>query len=234
VVLSAQAPLLRLMRQFEPVIDIIGPAETPARLDYHCSLMSLPHALGVTLDSLAAPDAYLTADPGLVATWRPRLPGGDRPRVGLAWTGNPAHRHDQRRSIPLGDLEPLLSAAADWICLQTDLRDGDAALMRKFGVSMLGPTDLADTAAIVSQLDLVISVDTSVAHLAGALGKPVWILLPHRPDFRWLLERTDSPWYPSARLFRQPAAGDWGPVIARARRELDRRWGELRQGMAPA
>jgi hypothetical protein len=185
--------------------------------------------LRVRLETLAAPDSYLAADAELAAAWRARLPGGGRPRIGLAWSGNPAHRNDRGRSVPLDTLEPLVSADADWICLQTEFRDGDTETMGELGVfapdqALL--TDFADTAAIVSQLDLVISVDTSVAHLAGAMGKPVWILLPHMPDFRWLLERDDSPWYPSARLFRQPRAGDWRSVITWARRELDRKMDE--------
>ena len=236
VVMSVQASLLRLLRQFEPGIELIGPAQAPAQFDYHCSLMSLPLALNVTLDTLASPDSYLAVDPALEAVWRARLPRGERPRIGLAWSGNRAHRDDSRRSAPLGELRPLLSADVEWICLQTEFRDGDATVMREF--SVFAPdkealTDFADTAAIISQLDLVISVDTSVAHLAGGLGRPVWILLPHMPDFRWLLERDDSPWYPSARLLRQPRPGDWPSVIARARSELDRRLSASQRAMDP-
>ena len=145
-------------------------------------------------------------------------------RVGIAWSGNATHRDDHNRSIAFARLAPLFDTrGVQFVSLQKELREADAGLLasetrlvdvaRQFG-------DFCDTAAAIAAMDLVISVDTSVAHLAGALGKPVWILLPLCPDWRWLTEREDSPWYPTARLFRQPAIGDWDSVVERVRQEL--------------
>jgi hypothetical protein len=203
------------VRSLEPQIEVLGANEQPAAFDLQARLLSLPRALGFTLDTLPAPTP-LAAEPGLVAAWAARLGARARPRVGLAWSGNPGHASDHNRSIALDRLGGLLAADVDWICLQKEVRDSDLAALgrapqlRSFAESL---SDFADTAALIENLDLTITADTSVAHLAGALGKPVWILLAHRPDWRWLEDRQDSPWYPSARLFRQARPGDWAPVI---------------------
>jgi hypothetical protein len=155
----------------------------------------------------------------LQAQWRERLGqrhAGGRRRVGLVWFGNPQHLHDQRRSLALDTLVPLLQLPLDFHSLQQTQRPHDqTALAQLPQLQHHGEqlTDFAQTAALIAELDLVITVDTSVAHLAGALGKPVWILLQHVPDYRWLLKREDSPWYPTARLFRQRQRGAWDPVV---------------------
>jgi hypothetical protein len=138
-------------------------------------------------------------------------------RIGLAWSGSATHANDHNRSIAFERLAPLLSHDADWFALQTEIRPADAPAFAASGrVGFHGPAleDFEDTAALVDLMDLIVTVDTSVAHLAGAMGKPVWILLPFSPDWRWLLDRADSPWYPTARLFRQPRLRDWDSVIA--------------------
>ncbi len=149
--------------------------------------------------SIPSPDAYLQADPDRVRAWQARLPAGRK--VGVAFAGNPNHPADRRRSIPLERVGKLLATPG---LSFVNLHHGPAA--HGLGIPDWTPqlTDYAETAALIEALDLVVTVDTSVAHLAGALGKPVWVLLPHAPDWRWLLERRDSPWYRSARLFRQP------------------------------
>jgi hypothetical protein len=150
-------------------------------------------------------------------------------RVGVVWSGNPTHKDDHNRSIAFERLSPLFDIPnVSFVSLQRELRDSDAALLAaEARMSDIGRhfDDFADTAAALACMDLVISVDTSVAHLAGALGKPVWVLLPLCPDWRWLIERDDSPWYPSARLFRQPAIGDWESVIGEVRAALIQRTG---------
>ena len=164
------------------------------------------------------------AAPEKMDRWRPRLEGRDAPRIGIAWSGRPRQGEFRNRPIALRLLAPILQIPGlRFVALQKELREGDAELLQSYPhVLNLGAEleDFTDTAAILSQLDLVISVDTSVAHLAGALGKPVWILLQFSADWRWLLERHDSPWYPSARLFRQPAAGEWESVVERVRAVL--------------
>ena len=179
--------------------------------------MSLPHLLGV--DPIPGTAGYLAADPARVAAWRVRLGAG--PRIGLAWAGNPAHRNDRNRSIPQAEtarlLRPLQRLAGvvprmRLVPLQCGPRH--AELTEAWGLDDLSPdlTDFAETAALVSALDLVVTVDTAVAHLAGALGVPCWVMLPKAPDWRWQLARPDSPWYGSLRLFRQPVAGDWNAI----------------------
>ena len=156
-----------------------------------------------------------------------RAHAGDRGklRIGLVWSGNPKHDNDHNRSIPLQTLLQVLDVKASFVSLQKDLRAGDAGLLAQSGIVDLTSqlTDFAETAALVSSLDLIITVDTSVAHLAAALGRPTWILLPFVPDYRWLLDREDSPWYPTVRLFRQSARGDWNGVVQRLRDELAHR-----------
>jgi hypothetical protein len=168
----------------------------------------------------------LSAPAQHVTTWQSRLEGKPHPRVGLVWSGNPGHERDRERSIGLRTVVSLLDgvgADVTFVSLQKDVRAEDAALLKErvdildYGNAL---EDFSDTAALISQLDLVISVDTSVAHLAGALGKPVWILLTYFPDWRWLLGRDDSPWYPTARLFRQDKSRTWDGVIARVRQAL--------------
>lgn len=216
VVLSVPSPLTRLLSSLDAPIEIIGPDAEPESFDLHCPVMSLPRALGVTAETIPFGAGYLRADPSLARLWRDRLGPRRAPRVGLVWSGSASHRHDHNRSIPLAELTPLLDREVEWICLQTDVRESDQAVFRasnRIQEHLDASADFADTAALIGELDLVISVDTSVAHLAGALGRPCWVLLPFMPDFRWLLGRQDSPWYASARLFRQPALGDWASVI---------------------
>jgi len=155
--------------------------------------------------------------------WRDLVPSNGRLRVGICWAGSATHLNDRNRSIALEQFAALLSIPSlDFVSVQKEVSEPQSALLRIHGVTQLGQefTDLADTAAVLATLDLVISVDTSVAHLAGAMGKAVALLLPFAPDFRWLLDRTDSPWYPTMRLYRQPAIGDWDTPLHRLRQEL--------------
>lgn len=233
VVLEVQAPLFRLLERLPGVSTLARRGAPLPPFDLHCPLMSLPLALGVTPEQIdGAP--YLRAPAPLATDWRTRLdalaaPG--RPRVGIVWRGNPGHRNDRRRSLSLSDVVTFLDAAPsaiDWFCLQKPLSDNDrAAFSTRPNVHLLDASlnDFADSAAAIAALDLVISVDTSIAHLAGALGQPVWVLLPQAPDWRWRRDRPDSPWYASARLFRQSSPGDWGGVLAAARRELAAHFG---------
>ncbi|HEY3900476.1 MAG TPA: tetratricopeptide repeat protein [Chthoniobacter sp.] len=187
----------------------------------HCPLLSLPLALGV-FDPLPMAGPYLKADSVLENAWHERL-GPPAFRVGLAWAGSADHLHDHQRSIAFEKLQPLLAVEnVRFYSLQVDQGDGRAASHEKSGLVDLTAqiTDFADTAALMTHLDLIISVDTAAAHLAGALGRKVWTLLPFVPDWRWGLEREDTPWYPTMRLFRQPAVGDWEAVIRRVAEEL--------------
>jgi len=186
--------------------------------------MSLPLAFKTTLGSIPDLVPYLSSpiDPSLdldvISANK-----NDRIRVGLVWSGNPNHKNDVRRSIKLQDLSSLLEIDCDWFGIQKDVRADDGIFMKSknpiYGLSER-ISSFADTASIIQKLDLVISVDTSVAHLAGAMGKPVWILLPFHPDFRWLRDRTESPWYPTARLYRQTDDGEWSDVLEQVSQDL--------------
>ena len=221
VVMSVQEPLYRLLRQMSPDMEVVGHNEVPAGFDYHCPLLSLPLALGTTLQNIPSEKRYIFADEQLRRAWDIRLPPQTKPRIGVVWRGSPQHRNDRNRSIDLATLAPLFSADAHWISLQKELRLGDHALLEEHKIVHYGDElkDFSDTAAVLELLDLVITVDTSVAHLAGAMGKQVWILLPYKSDWRWLSDRDDSPWYPTARLFRQDMHA-WKYVIARVRAAL--------------
>lgn len=223
VVLECQAPLLRLFRQSlagpeGPVAEVVRKGDPLPLCDRHAPLMSLPHLFGTTLATVPAEIPYLAAAASDVGAWQARLMTAPPPRVGLVWSGNPRHENDRNRSLPAAALAPLVAGSAgSFFSLQVPARAQDlAALPPGRVVDLAGNlADFADTAAAISALDLVISVDTAVAHLAGALGRPTWLLLPHIAEWRWLRERTESPWYPSLRLFRQRAPGDWDDVVGR-------------------
>jgi hypothetical protein len=218
-----QAPLVTLLSRLEGVARVVSRGEPLPRFDCHCPLMSLPLAFRTDLSNVPARVPYLRADPSRNLAWRERLGSSTHPRVGFAWSGSVGLRND-RRSMTLAQMLPLLEIDADWVCLQKEIVPADAALLagkRAVHNAASGLADFDETAAVVDLLDLVVTVDTSVAHVAGALGKPLWILLPHNPhDWRWLLEREDSLWYPQARLFRQRAPGDWAELVARVEAAL--------------
>ncbi|MFI4975355.1 MAG: tetratricopeptide repeat protein [Caulobacterales bacterium] len=223
LVLQVQPELKSLMTANLGAVTVVDAAEAPPPFDVHCALMSLPLALGIEPDQFSVDGPYLRADGERRSRWRARLPSTTKPRVGVAWSGGGHHPDDRNRSIALERLAPLLSPDIDWVCLQNQVRDRDADRLAALDhVAFLGEAlaDFSDTAAVIDLTDLVICVDTSVAHLAGAMGKPVWILLPFSPDWRWGLGRSDTAWHPTARLFRQPKPGDWASVIAAVSREL--------------
>lgn len=230
VILELPDALIPLITAAQNVTVVCRGARLPA-FDLHCPLMSLPLAFSTRIDTIPTAVPYLHVPAGAGARWRTRFARLGRPRVGLVWSGKPSHKNDHNRSIPLARMAQLLSVTGvHFISLQREYRETDLPLLDKTPIIRLDDAlfDFADTAAAISELDLIITVDTAVAHLAGALGKPVWILLSRIQDWRWFADREDSPWYPTARLFRQAEAGDWNDVFARlvaALSELTRRLG---------
>ncbi|WP_271614947.1 tetratricopeptide repeat protein [Bradyrhizobium sp. CCBAU 51627] len=226
VILEVQAPIRQLLAGVSGVASCVSrPSATSLPFDLHCPLGSLPLVFGTRLDTIPFAKSYVPAPPAAqVKAWDNRLGPRNRLRVGLVWSGNPDHRNDHNRSIPLRTLAPLLDCDVQFVSLQKSVRDQDRAVLGE-RTDIIDLTeqlmDFSDTAALIGCLDLVISVDTSVVHLAGALGTPVWTMLPFIPDWRWLLNRNDSPWYQSMRLFRQPARGDWASVVDSVRRKLE-------------
>ena len=224
VVLEVQEPLFALMTELKGVAELRARGEVLPDFDLHCPLLSLPRAFGTRLETVPDAAPYLHAAPEKTAHWGERLGVKVRPRIGLAWSGRPTHKNDHNRSIELAVfLQTFAGIEADLVSLQREVRDADAELLRaRGGVVHFGADlkDFSDTAALIANLDLVVAVDTSVVHLAGALGKPVWVLLPFIPDWRWLLDRADSPWYSTARLFRQDDSRQWNGVIARVNMAL--------------
>ena len=225
VILEVPSPLVSLMQQIEGV-TVVPQGHALPDFDLHCPMMSLPRAFGTTTDTVPAEVPYLKAPAAHLERWRQRLPRTGGVRVGLNWAGREAFKHDAIRSIGLPRMLPLLARTdIQFFSLQKDLRPGDAELLHEHPrIVQLGDEieSFADTAAIVEQLDLVISCDSANAHLAGALARPVWVLLQFVPEWRWLLGRDDSPWYPTARLFRQDKPDDWSGVIDRGAAELAR------------
>jgi hypothetical protein len=224
VVLEVMPELLPLAQRMGGYDQIIARGELPPPFDMHCELMGLPQALRLQMASLPGPMPYLTADPARLDLWRQRLQSVPRPWVALTWAGRPTHSNDHHRSLHLADLAPLARPDISFLALQK----GPAAVQAETpppGMSVLALdrhiTDFEDSAAILTLADLLISIDSSPAHLAGALGRPAWVLLPFVPDWRWLTQRSDSPWYPSLRLFRQPARNDWPSTLAQVSMALD-------------
>ena len=223
VVIDAPAPLTSLLGQIDGA-QVVTAGDALPPFDFHCPMMSLPLAFATTLETIPADVPYLSAPPAHAQKWAQRLPKSGVPRIGIAWAGNPNFRHDRARSVGLTRMLPFLSRTdVQYVGLQRDLRDGDAEILwNNPQVEHLGDAleTFADTAAVIASLDLIISIDSAMVHLAGALGKPVWVLLPYSPDWRWLLDRNDSPWYPTARLFRQARVDDWSGVVESVTEEL--------------
>jgi hypothetical protein len=227
-------PLLHpLIRQVSPDVDLVARWEECPEFTAYSALSSLPRVFGTRIDTIPRAVSYLRAEPSRTAAWRARLDDllpSDFRRIGIAWAGRPTHNNDLNRSMRLGEFDPI--AALDRVALiSLQKGPGQKVIAEYYGRAPLlnlgaEVDDFLDTMSIIDLLDVVITVDTAIAHLAAAMGKAVWILLPFAPDWRWLLERTDSPWYPSARLFRQRFAGDWGGVM----RDVAEAFAEFRIG----
>jgi len=225
VVLEVPPELKPLMAGFGGASTVIARGEALPPFDVHCPLGSLPLALHTEPATVPTEIPYLAADAARVAKWSARIDALPGPRVAIAWSGNAGHENDRNRSITFGQLAPLFNNTAAFVGVQRDVRDSDAAaLAAETRVTSIGSEleDFGDTAAVLALCDLVIAVDTAVVHLAGAMGRPVWVLVPFAPDWRWGLTGETTPWYPTARLFRQTSPGDWDGVIARVAAELAR------------
>ncbi|HTH95255.1 MAG TPA: hypothetical protein VL550_08485 [Rhodocyclaceae bacterium] len=223
VILEVNAETYTLAKRTAGFDDVVVRGTLPPPFDVHCEMMSLPMIMGLKLGDLPGPLPYLSTDGDRVAKWRARLADLPRPLVALVWAGRPTHVNDANRSITFEHLAPLTSSGATLVSIQK----GPAAAQAKAppaGMNVVSLSDeiadFEDTAAILEIVDLLISVDSSPVHLAGALGRPVWVMLPFVPDWRWLLGRDDTPWYPSVRLYRQRARGEWHGVIERVAQEL--------------
>lgn len=216
VILETPLPLMALIATLKGDFKRIAYGDNPPDFDMHCPIASLPYAFKTTLATIPAAIPYLYAKTDPPKTTGKRTKKKSTIKIGLAWSGSATHKNDYLRSIKLSELQAVLALPFEFHALQIEIRPDDAKLLSKFKnlqVHTEEIKDFADTATLIDTMDLIISVDTSVAHLAGAMGKPVWILLAHTPDYRWLLDRTDSPWYPTATLIRQATAGDWSEII---------------------
>jgi tetratricopeptide (TPR) repeat protein len=224
VVLRVPASLAGLVATLQGVDAVVSEFDALPEFDEHCPLLSLPMAFGTRLDSIPGPSPYLFSRPERREFWSRRLGEKGGLRVGLAWSGTWCATYGYNRSIPLEELLRHLPAGPTYVCLQKDVRAIDQAALDSSDIRDLRDEirDFEDTAALCDLMDLVISIDTSVAHLAGALGRPTWVLLACVPDWRWLLDREDCPWYPTARLYRQPEPGKWSPILEQAAADLSR------------
>ena len=223
IVLEVQAELTALMARLEGAATVIARGEAPPPFDLHCPLGSLPLAFKTEPSTVPAHIPYLSADDAHLAKWSGRIGALERPRIAMTWSGNASHINDRNRSLPFARLAPLFAIPARFVSIQREVRSEDlAALAAEQRVMHIGGEleNFADTAAVIALSDLVIAVDTAAAHLAGAMGRPVWVLIPFAPDWRWTLDGETSPWYPTARLFRQTSLGDWDGVVERVGHEL--------------
>jgi ADP-heptose:LPS heptosyltransferase len=215
--------LLGLLSGLEGVDVLIEKGKALPAFDYHCPLLSLPLAFKTDLTSIPSPKPYLAVTPEKREEWMQRLGVKGKPHVGLVWSGSSEHKNDHNRSLTLRDLLPHLPQSCEYVSLQKEVREVDKEVLAGGGIRHYGEElkDFTDTAALCELMDVVVSVDTSVAHLAGAIGKTTWILLPYAPDWRWLLDREDSPWYESVKLYRQDESRQWLPVLSRIGRDIE-------------
>jgi tetratricopeptide (TPR) repeat protein len=225
VTFLAHDALVSLLKGVDGISEVVADASALTHFDFKCSLLSLPLAFRTTLDSIPAPKKYIHVDGQDVSRWQIRLGPHSRTRIGIAWSGSPKMQpYDQRRSMPLAKLLEYLPSEFEYFSLQKEIREDDMPPLASCEFIEHYAADFTDTAALCECMDLIISVDTSLVHLAGALGRPTWVLLPFMPDWRWLLDRDDSPWYPGAKLYRQAAVGDWDGVLRRVADDLRRRF----------
>jgi tetratricopeptide (TPR) repeat protein len=223
VILEVPKVLITLLAGLEGVFQLLAIGDNRPDFHYQCPLMSLPLAFKTTIETIPSKIPYITCNDNKALAWQSRLVGRTKYRIGLVWSGSANHRNDDNRSFQLQDLIPYLPNYFKYISLQKEVRPNDKDVLQS-NPQILDTSydlnDFSDTAALINNLDLVISVDTSVAHLAGALGVKTWLLLPYIPDWRWMLDRDDSPWYPHHRLFRQPNRDDWVSVFKQIEVEL--------------
>ena len=225
VILEVQRPLVKLLKNLEGVSQIVAKGDTLPAFDYQCQLLSLPLAFKTELRNIPSVSEHITSDNEKNSKWQTELGEKAMPRVGLVWSGSTIHINDHNRSLTLSQLLPYLPSNVEYVCLQKELRDIDKELLAQhIEIQYYGDAleDFTDTAALCDLMDVVISVDTSVAHLAGTLGKQTWVLLPYSPDWRWLLDRDDNPWYPSAKLYRQEKIDNWNSVLEKLKIDLEK------------
>ena len=223
VILEAPKELLGLLNSLEGVDELMEQGKALPAFDFHCPLLSLPLAFKTDLTKIPSPKPYLAASSQKLDEWAQRLGAKSRPRVGLVWSGRTTHKNDHNRSLTLQQLLPHLPDCCEYVSLQKDVREVDKSALEASGIKhyVEDLEDFTDAAALCDLMDLVISVDTSVGHLAGAIGKTTWILLPYSPDWRWLLNRNDSPWYESMKLYRQDETREWPLVLRRMRSDME-------------
>jgi len=223
IFLEVPSALKEVLSHLSGVDRVIDRGSALPAFDFHCPLLSLPFAFKTRIETIPNTFPYLSVDAAKRIDWRSRTVFNNKKRsIGIVWAGSSLHENDTRRSIPFHLFTRLISADFNWFSLQKEIVEGDSSLLRGLNVKDYTRElkDFSDTAALILNLDLVISVDTSVAHLSGALNKPAWVLLPYVADFRWMLGREDTPWYASMRLFRQSSEGGWGSVLSLVEKEL--------------
>jgi hypothetical protein len=223
VILEVQPPLAELISTSITSVKTIARGTPLPHFDFHCPLMSLPLAFKTTLNTIPAAVPYLFAPTQKQKLWQDQLGKKSKPRIGIVWSGAIQNTKLSYRSIPLSLLAPRLDYDRyDFFALQTEIKPDDRDVLTNSRITLLADKlkDFTDTASVISEMDLIITIDTSVAHLSGALGKPTWVMLAFAADFRWLLDRDDSPWYPTARLFRQEKLGDWQEVVEKVKDKL--------------
>jgi hypothetical protein len=226
VILEVQRPLVKFLNKIPGVNQVLSYGDSLPAFDYHCPLLSLPLAFKTELNTIPIPLSSEEMGSELLLKWQAILgPRKNKKRVGLVWSGSLVHSNDKNRSLKLSALLPYLPSNVEYICLQKEIREIDKAyLNNQFQINYIGEQleDFSDTAAVCKLMDLVVSVDTSVAHLSATLGIPTWLLLPFCPDWRWLLSRDDSPWYSSMVLFRQKKIGDWSGIFEKLKYRLEK------------